>query len=698
MNRVPENLQEQMRRSRFKALSNELAAIPPLFSSEEEIFAVAKRLIAQVDDNKYPVTLRIERQVIPDTCAGYGLHDLLTAIHAAWSDSGRRGSLNVTFFECHLHRILLAETHEGSFEFSIHCDSCVLDGIESWAGAVHGMVQIHDSLIKGGFSVGATRFNGGLSLQGTIFEGGVTFHDMKDGPASVDRAFDLSRIVADQEFSLAGATFSTPVLVDGAVFRGSFRCSGAKFLHPAIILNCQFRRDCSFSGALFADRIAFLSCVLSTAADFRNIRAFGESHYLDGRWALFEGARATMDAPLDIEDRIRLRWWNPLRGSYKELDQYLSLKREAERLEQMGRRKLRLSRAFRKWLGLAATVQGRFQRKDRRWIVERRNELEEMVLEWKYRKILEPQVRSEKRAVGARRINWGAVRAVGELALLTRASYLALLFVPILAGLWTALRAALVRSLRGWEEMSVAVQAMGSRSQGSLCELESTSLEQLQAFFATAWLPDAMLPDSWAAAFFAALCVVSGHLVYQLKAPQTIKEWDRAEFGRLKAGDRAMDRLIVLAELSEAMTHLKNVSKAYSARRSQNFISRHGRIVWVPSRLCWYSDQSEPDPARHLLSEWARQLGDPDFDDEAALPEDGSFGASLVKDAPNGERVRIAIEEGAMAFWDLEAARNHTSAKWSWRLYVTALVLIAIIVFIQAIHIADAAGWLPRFV
>ena len=75
--------------------------------------------------------------------------------------------------------------------------------------------------------------------------------------------------------------------------------------------------------------------------------------------------------------------------------------------------------------------------------------------------------------------DWRFVRSLGELQIVTRASYAMLVIVPMLAGVWNAL-----------------------------------PLGEPQSRY---------LPLSWVLAFFAALAVTLGQIIYQLRAPEIIR-------------------------------------------------------------------------------------------------------------------------------------------------------------------------------
>ena len=109
-------------------------------------------------------------------------------------------------------------------------------------------------------------------------------------------------------------------------------------------------------------------------------------------------------------------------------------------------------------------------------------------------------------------LDWRFVRSLGELQILTRASYAMLGVVPILAGLWNALPLGEPRSH--------------------------------------------YLTHTWVFAFFAALGVTFGQVIYQTLAPEIVRRSTREQFVRekrdeyvkqpsrdlLEAADLALDR------------------------------------------------------------------------------------------------------------------------------------------------------------
>jgi hypothetical protein len=160
-------------------------------------------------------------------------------------------------------------------------------------------------------------------------------------------------------------------------------------------------------------------------------------------------------------------------------------------------------------------------------------------------------------------LNWTLVRSVGELQILTRASYAMLIVVPMLAGTWPAVRAIINSYDKTLEESATKlsevtnklekqansarniIQAvttttgegamqMGATIGHSAAQIEdlARSVETELATLKQQAMLSPFLPASWALAFFAALAVTFGHAIYQTSAPQTVRRLTREDFVR----------------------------------------------------------------------------------------------------------------------------------------------------------------------
>lgn len=173
-------------------------------------------------------------------------------------------------------------------------------------------------------------------------------------------------------------------------------------------------------------------------------------------------------------------------------------------------------------------------------------------------------------------VDWGMVRALAELQVLTRVSYLMLVLVPILASVWPGVRLVvnqynraaldanailddtsrdLDRSLQEMRRLlrpeptvsdfllrrMTGLQEEAIESKLATIERIAQDLEarthRFDQDYAVRTLSEPLLPLSWAHAFFAALLVMLGHLLYQSFAPEMVRRYTRDEFVNLRRTD-----------------------------------------------------------------------------------------------------------------------------------------------------------------
>ncbi|MCA9283096.1 MAG: hypothetical protein KDA30_13740 [Phycisphaerales bacterium] len=146
--------------------------------------------------------------------------------------------------------------------------------------------------------------------------------------------------------------------------------------------------------------------------------------------------------------------------------------------------------------------------------------------------------------------DWRKTRALGELKFLTKASYVALIVVPILAATWPSARIIVNQYNRSASRASDQIQAAAKKLATAVEDAElvldkhedraehpiHTSLEGIRAEIDAAHreyspdsLPSPLLPTSWVLAFFAAVLVVIGHAVYEMFAPDMVKTMSMRE-------------------------------------------------------------------------------------------------------------------------------------------------------------------------
>lgn len=268
--------------------------------------------------------------------------------------------------------------------------------------------------------------------------------------------------------------------------------------------------------------------------------------------------------------------------------------------------------------------------------------------------------------------HWGIVRSVGELAILNRVSLSALVVVPILAGLWPAIRAAVQRySDLHWRD------GLLSRASDALIG----SMEHAGAAPGGWYLPGTM-PWSWAALFFAALFVVIGRAVYQAACPQFVRERSRfdvmrdemEEFRRTR--DSEGDR-----RLQEAIDDIKQAGEDERLGWfwHPNLVRHNGRPVWIPASV----DDFAYEPREVTLPEGV----DP--------PEGLGDGPLMTAPAVMSQTSRedVAVQQGASARYDIIARQNQGALHGSLWCYVAAGVLVVLVVWKQAMSILMEVGW-----
>lgn len=123
--------------------------------------------------------------------------------------------------------------------------------------------------------------------------------------------------------------------------------------------------------------------------------------------------------------------------------------------------------------------------------------------------------------------NWNFVRAFGELAILTRASFSMLFFVPVLAALWPTVRWA----INGYNEYLILRNADLETSQYGLVVAADRVVGSLRDQVPTL---QSDLPNVWAVAFLASLRAVVGNVIYQTRAPTLIREYKLSEYEEME--------------------------------------------------------------------------------------------------------------------------------------------------------------------
>ncbi|CAH7039261.1 conserved membrane hypothetical protein [Vibrio chagasii] len=340
----------------------------------------------------------------------------------------------------------------------------------------------------------------------------------------------------------------------------------------------------------------------------------------------------------------------------------------------------------------------------------------------------------------ARFWNWRLVRGVAELQILTRASYFMLVFVPILAGLWPAVRLyvnnhneAVIQATKVLEryteefnesrkELNFIIQKgiddvpSGLAGKGvSLSKVADEIDNKSKDFsndvikFTNDFIPrtlnEPMLPWTWGAAFFASLFAVVAHLLYQLSAPEVLRRFTIDEFVKGKKQDytqhpsedavkRAQEYLGTKEGHTESLLDEERTYRLYKKTQGQisqiNYHDYEGLM-------------SAEDVVKKLsLSELSNLLLF--IPNNMNLPDSGEI-LELVNYAykENSEKIGVSdiekqrnmaiIERGARAEYLYWASKNMFRAILTTIIYTIAILITLEIIIIQALRVMEASGW-----
>ncbi len=279
----------------------------------------------------------------------------------------------------------------------------------------------------------------------------------------------------------------------------------------------------------------------------------------------------------------------------------------------------------------------------------------------------------------ARRMDWGMVRGIGELAVLTRTSMYALIFVPILAGVWPALRSAVQRYAEvHWQE------GVGQRALrwwvGSVDRVPRVDSSAAQSFL------HSHMPGSFALLFFAALFVVLGRSIYQSGVPQLVREKSRFDLVRERMeGFRAINDAEQDRWLQEAIDFIEEAgtNDDLCAFRHPNLVDHQGRTYWIPSNLEDFKDLPEKIATTSTdLEAESAPLASPEQLKKTAEPAMSSQ-----------SRKNIAIQAGADAQYDLVARQEIGKARISLWCYTIAGLLVMWLFLEQAASVLQEVGF-----
>lgn len=192
---------------------------------------------------------------------------------------------------------------------------------------------------------------------------------------------------------------------------------------------------------------------------------------------------------------------------------------------------------------------------------------------------------------------WTTIRTFGELQILTRASYIMLIVVPLLAGVWPAVKSGINEYNNLLSDSKVALESASQRLEFAATTMEKngvTSIEvndvidslnlrlnKIIGSYSEKAIEKDALPSVWAVAFFASLSVMIGHLLYQSLAPSLVKRFTIYDYVKeeLKGfvehpSDGHLDRAKKYAEFSDSK-YEKNIESNYKEDYSKSEMERN---------------------------------------------------------------------------------------------------------------------------
>lgn len=508
-----------------------------------------------------------------------------------------------------------------------------------------GDAKFWNASFSGDADFARASFSGNAGFGSANFSGDASFRDARFGVANFGRAhfsgvanFAIARFSVSAEFWEARFCIAH---FDSARFCGRATFRDASFSGEAYFEKASFSGDAYFQEASFFGKANFRNAILSANINLTKASFVGEVVLLDARRIDVRTVRFADTARRDLE---------------------------REKLFIRKERRRDTSNSPSRWRTLNPTIAVRWLRNGPSLI---------------------------KRSI-RRRFGWTVVRGLGELAILTRVSLIALIAVPILAGLWPALRVAVNRYNRAMTEASKQFDQAADRLERAAENTDPALSVTIGEFgiWAQDWrdrfgemtMDQPQLSWTLALAFFAAVGVTIGQLLYQINAPVKLRKEDEDEFVESihkRYPEGAPDRNDGLRRATAALAAIARIR----GNRHANFVDHHGETVWIPpgTRIDWFTDPKDE--------------GNTDKEQVDAENPDGAQDARKGRAASGegiiagAERARIALEEGARAeYW----RTGREKPFWAWMsfvFYCVAVLLLLWILIIQSQHVAKAAGW-----
>jgi len=309
-----------------------------------------------------------------------------------------------------------------------------------------------------------------------------------------------------------------------------------------------------------------------------------------------------------------------------------------------------------------------------------------------------------------------------------------LLFVPLLAGLWPGVRLMVNQYNKAAEKSTSILTEASERFESlernlenkiaQLSKLDSTSdtmfvqanneaAQTLTSFeaavtsfrqtvdkFHNDYTPRTIeqtnLPWTWAIAFFAALLVVVAQTWYQLRAPEIVREQSLERFVLDRKDDFSEHPTEVALERAEEYARPRDSKSLKLQADYIKGILRDLAFADEPGRQRIVADLDRPRIKLmiQLNSGFAmrKEIGDKSHEVDSLLKK-----AELdIKEGRNSaviQREMTLIERGAIIEYMVFARKNPISIIMTLILYLSSIVLISSIVWVQSRAIVNLAGW-----
>lgn len=261
---------------------------------------------------------------------------------------------------------------------------------------------------------------------------------------------------------------------------------------------------------------------------------------------------------------------------------------------------------------------------------------------------------------------WTSIRSLGELQILTRASYFLLISVPILAALWPGVKLFINQyndslnttievlnvstkqlELQGTNfEKKLATSELSKQGESFLNTIKELvgkleiKINELENEITTASIERNTLPPTWAFLFFSSLLIAVAHLIYQLYAPELIQKISLDDF-------------------------ITNKKETYFKNPTQNDVRAGERFV------------------KDFKSYGRGSIKNRFFDELEAVSKESERDYNA-----------FAVEIGAYCQYSLQSQKNLLAILGSGIFYLAGICLIVWVVTDQSLSVAEAAGWI----